>query len=426
MLCTQTSKTWIIIAAVATVARGGTLAATTVDDLLAQARSGNPQLQMLDAEIAAARGERTQAGAWRNPELTGSMGRKDARDSENALQGAGIEFAVSLSQTFDFPGKATLRKAIADRNVELAGIVRDMFVRSMAARIRGLAADLLACESQVRAAAQVIGEADLIAKMLRERPGGGPQAAIEARLIEATLVEIRRSVLEIGTHASGLRSEINQLRGQPAIANLELTGGGKPTQPPRPLQHLLLSIGEGTPRIRVRALELQRAALALSAARLGAAPDITIAPYYAWQQAGDLETSAGASLSFSLPVWDQGKGNIAAARAREDQAQAGILLAKRELEVEVTRRHRAWEQAGKILQEVNEAKIAEFREAAELAARQFRTGAIPIQLYLDMQREYLASTRTYHDALATMAGEAAEIEQLTSAAPAPGQSGTTD
>lgn len=406
-----------MIAAAAAAIQAGSQAAITINDLLAQARSDNPQLQMLDAEIAAAKGERTQAGAWRNPELTGSMGRKDVRDSENVLQGAGIEFAVSLSQTFDFPGKASLRKALAERNVELAGIGRDMFVRSLTTRIRGLAADLLACESQARAAAQVIGEADLIAKMLKERPGGGPQSAIEARLIEATLVEIRRSVLEIETHAASLRGELNQLRGQPALVKLELTGDGKPPKAPGSLQHLLLSLGENNPRVRIRALELQRAALSLSAARLGAAPDITIAPYYAWQQAGDLETSAGASLSFSLPIWDQGKGNITAARARKDQAQAGMLLAQRELEAEVTRRHRTWEQAEKILQEVNEMKIAEFREAAELATRQFRTGAISIQLYLDMQREYLAATRTYHDALAAMAGEAAEIEQLTAAAP---------
>lgn len=389
--------------------------ALSVDDLVAQALADNPQLRMLEAEIASARAERARAGVWRNPEIAGSVGAKNTRDSQDVLQGTGVEFAVQLAQTLEFPGKASLRKAIADRDITLAEAACEQFVLALKARVRALAADLSASEAQAAIAGDILAEADRIATMIRERPGSGPQQAVEARLIEASLVEIRQSVWETESHVGELIGELNQLRGYPPPAKLVLSPGGGAVREPEPLQRLLLTVGEGHPAVRLRALELERASLALAAARLGTAPDVTVGPYFSRDQAGDVETSVGAALSMTIPVWDRGREAVDAARAREDRATAAVLLARREAEAEITKSHRAWERAAKTAGSVTPAQLATFREAAELAARQFRTGAIPVQLYLDMQQAYLGAVRAHHEAVAAMAGELARLEQLTAA-----------
>ena len=90
-----------------------------VEELVADMVARNPELKFYEAEIAAARGGRVTAGAWANPELSGEIGNKNVTDFAGA-SGDGVVWAVSVAQTFEFPGRLSLRKAIANRQVALA------------------------------------------------------------------------------------------------------------------------------------------------------------------------------------------------------------------------------------------------------------------------------------------------------------------
>src|SRR6185436_6381550 len=62
--------------------------AITVDALVAEVLSGNPELNFYNVEIAAARGERRAAGVFANPELSGTLGDKRVRDA--LMSGEGL------------------------------------------------------------------------------------------------------------------------------------------------------------------------------------------------------------------------------------------------------------------------------------------------------------------------------------------------
>src|SRR4051812_16431054 len=85
--------------------------AVRLDALVAQALTDNPELRFYEAEIAAARGERRTAGAWANPAISGEAGRKRVRGDVTA---EGTAWALSVQQSFEWPGRVSLRKAIAD------------------------------------------------------------------------------------------------------------------------------------------------------------------------------------------------------------------------------------------------------------------------------------------------------------------------
>ena len=108
-------------------------AVITLDALVAQALAENPELKFYEAEIAAAKGERKAAGAWANPEVSGEVGRKRVRGDVSA---EGTAWAVSVQQTFAWPGRVSLRKAIADRQVQLADAGLDQFRAALAAEVR--------------------------------------------------------------------------------------------------------------------------------------------------------------------------------------------------------------------------------------------------------------------------------------------------
>lgn len=386
----------------------------SLEQLVAEALANNVELQATEAEIAAARGERVSAGAWRNPELSADLGVKEARDSEDILQGNGIAFGVQLSQTFEWPGKGTLRKAIADRNVVIAELALEQFRRALEARVRGLGAELAALDEKGRIADNIASEGKKIVQALGGRAKAGAQQIIEIRLIEATIIDLRKTALEMETQAAALRVELNLLRGFPSFSPLRIDASALRVPSPVGLKSLLASGGANHPRVRLRALELENAGYRLREARLSGAPDIAIGPFFNREEAGDVETTIGAAISLPLPLWNQGRGEIEQAKARSEFSAAALVTAQREAETEIAKLHREWVSAYRLLEEITPGRVKEFQEAAELASRQFRTGGIPVQIYLDMQRESLAVAASRQDALVIALRNAASLEQLTS------------
>ena len=97
-----------------------------IDAIVADITAHHPELRFYEDELAAAKAELRSAGALSNPELALQAGRKRSRDLTGVLVGEGTVWSVTVNQTFEWPGRLALRKAIANRQVELAqlGVAR--------------------------------------------------------------------------------------------------------------------------------------------------------------------------------------------------------------------------------------------------------------------------------------------------------------
>src|SRR5436309_9406787 len=112
---------------------GGT---TSLDGLVAEALARNPDIKAFSAEIVATRGERRTAGEWHNPEASTETGAKIVRDYHDNTLGDGIMWTLGATQTFEYPGRVTLRKAISNHQVALAELGLEGFRTALAARVR--------------------------------------------------------------------------------------------------------------------------------------------------------------------------------------------------------------------------------------------------------------------------------------------------
>jgi cobalt-zinc-cadmium efflux system outer membrane protein len=136
-------------------------------------------------------------------------------------------------------------------------------------------------------------------------------------------------------------------------------------------------------------------------------PKVALAPFYAAEKANDEQRIVGFGVSLPLPVWNQNQGNIAAARAREQQAEASLRATQRDIERRVADHAQALQiQLDEMAQWRPDAQ-AQFREAAELADRHFRLGAVPVTIYVEMQLKYLDAL----EALLDTRNEALEHQQ---------------
>ena len=109
----------------------------------------NPELNFYRAEIAAAKGKRRTAATWANPELSTTLGNKHVSGV-----GDGVAWSVSVQQTFEWPGRVPLRKAIANHQTQLAELGFAQFKAALATRT--LADNLFAAQEKLAASREVL------------------------------------------------------------------------------------------------------------------------------------------------------------------------------------------------------------------------------------------------------------------------------
>ncbi len=365
--------------------------------LVARIVSENPEIDFYRDAIEAARADTRVAGSLGDPGLSLEIGRKRVTDIAGNLAGEGTAWAVSVSQTFEWPGRLALRKAIANHDLALAELGLARFEASLAARARTLVFSLHAARQRAAATDEVAARYRALRELFLAREPGGITPLLEARVIEAEEIALQRRATDTRLAALAAQVELNLLRGHPADAPIPLAGvtpvfGRAPS-----IDEALAAAAQNHFEFRAARIELEQQETIVSLARNERHPSVTVSPYYSDERAGERERAYGIGVSLPLPLSPGGGARVSSARIRERQAGAALAVARREMEREViaaTQRFaakleemRAWApDAGE-----------RFREAAALADRHYRLGAVPIGTYVELQDAYLEAIDSLYE-----------------------------
>src|SRR5438093_12795716 len=301
-----------------------------LDALVADVLEHNPELNFYRAEIDAAKGERRTAATRANPELASTFG--DKRVTDGSLVGEGMAWSVSVRQTFDWPGRIPLRKAIANHQTQLAELGFAQFNASLAARARILTYNLFAAQEKAAAAKEVADRFQQLREVLVQRDPAGLTPQLETRIIEATELTLQRKATEAQLASQALLLELNQLRGQPwtqamKVESVRLSFAAAPDS-----EILLAAAQTNNFELLMRRVELEQQGFKVSLARKDGYPSLTVGPYYSQERAGDREQQIGVGISLPLPLWNRNKGNVETAEARRKQVETLAFVAQRDLD----------------------------------------------------------------------------------------------
>ena len=122
-----------------------------IEELVTEAINNNLELRSYEAELGVARGERRQAGMWKNPEFEGNYAYRRVSDAQELLTGEGVSRGLAIVQTFEFPGKGSLRKAIANQNIRLAELGVQQFRQALAGQVRSLGIQWIVVRANAKA-----------------------------------------------------------------------------------------------------------------------------------------------------------------------------------------------------------------------------------------------------------------------------------
>jgi cobalt-zinc-cadmium efflux system outer membrane protein len=387
---------------------------TTPAALVRQALANNPELKFYAAEIAAAKGTLKTAGTRRNPELNTQAGYKNARDNSGGLSGEGGTFALSANQTFEYPGRIALRKAIAKGDINLADLHLAQFRVTLAARVRALVYGVLIANEKLITMREVADRFEALNNVLAQRELAGTTPILEARIIEANTLTLRRQEREAALAAKTPLVQLNQLCGRPVTAPLQLTEARVVFTEAPPLRSLLDSADARAFEIRIRQAELAQQGFKVSLSRNERYPAITVGPFYSYEKAADREQQVGIGFSVPLPLWDRNAGNIQTAKAREEQAQASLLTAQREVERRVAESAAIFQAKREEIDKWQADTLQKFRESAESADRNYRLGAVALPVYVEAQKQYLEIVGALQEMKKDALQAAQELEILTS------------
>lgn len=366
----------------------------TINDLIAETLARNPELAFYEAELASAKGERRQAGTWQNPELSSELGRKRVRGDVAA---EGTVWSVTASQTFEWPGRVSLRKAIANNQIQLAELGLEQFRTALASQVRQKAYALFAAQRRLQAAQEVAARGEELVETLVQREPAGVAPLLETRAIEASVIKLKREGLDAAKEVKASLYELNQLRGAALSEELEITEPPASLPPLPPKDALVQLAAKHNFDLKEREIELVQQGFKVRLAANEAWPSITAGPVVSQEKADERETVVGLEVSVPLALWDRNKGNVDVARARELQAATSLQVAQRQVERELLEQLTIYEISVKEIARQSPEIVSQLRDAALLADRHYRLGAVPLSTYLEVQESYLEALEAIYE-----------------------------
>ncbi len=384
----------------------------SLDALVSEALEKNPELKFYEAELSAAKAGRKTAGTLANPEVSSGVGQK--RVSGGGVSAEGVAWSVSVIQPFEWPGRIGLRKAIANRDVELAELGYARFKLALAGRVRALAYGLFAAQEKAAAAGEVADRFQALREVLVQRDSAGLTPVLETCIIEATELTMQRRAGDATLAAQAALLELNQLRGVAPKEPIRVAPAELGFKPRAETEMLLAWARTNNFELRLRAVELAQQGFRVDLAKNERYPALSVGPAFSEEKvAGTREQIIGISVSLPLPLWNRNSGNIEAAKARQAQAEVSLTVARREVERKVLEAALTYETKLHEMGKWRPDSVQHFKEAAELADRHYRLGAVPISTYVELQKQYLDAVESLLETQQTALEAAAQLELLT-------------
>lgn len=385
----------------------------TVNSLVQRVLATHPELQFYQAEIAAAEGGLKTAGTLQNPQLQTTFGTWRTKDVSTGVLTDGPAWSATLNQTFEWPGRVALRKAIAGKEIELAELGLQQMRLALAGEARAASWRLMAAKQRVRVADEVADRFKALSEVLLQRDPAGAAPRLEARIIEATSMTMGAQATAARRELADARFTLNQLIGEkpdhPTEVRIELLE----LAPPAKLEKLLGLARENNFSLRSRVAEVEQQGYEVRLAYNERWPSITVSPYLQRQTASSDETQFGIGVSIPLPLWNHNKGNIQAAEARQVQAEVLLQAELRKLEREVASHSSAYRIYVEELAKWPADTLASFRESAKEADEHYRLGALSVNTYTELQKQYVESVNAVLDSQVGALRARMELEQLT-------------
>lgn len=374
---------------------------------LQRALAANPRLTAAERDVGIASGQRIQAGALINPEVSfeldnslGSGAYRGTRSAESTLQ---------ISQLFELFGKRAARIAVGQAGVETAEIQRKAVRLEVLSETAVAFLSVLGAQRRIQILDEQVAQIDKITPLLQRRVEAGASSLAETGRAEVASSFVKADRERVRSLLASARRELAVLMGDitPKFSSVagRLDVHGRP-----PSFNSVVSAIDANPQlIRWTAVYAQRNAELLQA-RLRPYPDLRVGA--GWRHYNETADNAvRLSISAAIPVFDQNQGNIVSAQEALAKTRAEREANRNALIIIAGRAYDSLQGALRELAALREIAIPKSKQAADAILEGYGQGRFSLLEVLDAQssvaqarlREQEAQ-QNFHIAVATIEG----------------------
>ena len=387
---------------------GGACSQTlTMGAALQRALAASPRLTAAERDVGIARGQRIQAGALINPDVSyeqddsfGSGVYRGTRSANTTLQ---------VSQMFELWGKRDARVSAGQAGLDAAGIGRQAIRLEVLSETAVAFVSVLGLQRRIQILEEQVEAINKLTPLLQRRVEAGASSIAETGRAEVASALVKADLERTKSTLATARRELAILMGDTAPKFGAVSGRLDAVGRPPSFQSVVAAIEANPQLVRWKAIYAQRNA-ELLLARLKPYPDVTVAA--GWRKYNDTGDSAvRLSLSMPIPVFDQNQGNILSAQESLAKTAAERQGNRNTLVVIAGRAYDSLTGSLRELAILRESAIPKSKEAADAIFEGYGQGRYSLLEVLDSQasvaqarlREQEAQ-QNFHVAVATIEG----------------------
>ncbi|HEX9210985.1 MAG TPA: TolC family protein [Bradyrhizobium sp.] len=379
----------------------------TMRTALSRALAASPRLTAAERDVGIATGQRIQAGALLNPELSyeqdNSLGSGIYRGTKSA------ETTLQISQAFELFGKREARIAAGAAGIEVAAIQRKAIRLEVLSETAIAFLSVLGAQRRIQIFDEQITAIDRLTPLLRRRVEAGASSPAETGRAEVASALVKADRERFKATLASARRELAVLMGDPAPKFAEVSGRLDTTGRPPSFQAVVAAIDANPQLARWTAVYAQRNA-ELLLARLKPYPDVRIAA--GWRHFNETNDDAvRLTVSVPIPVFDQNQGNILSAQESLAKTKAEREASRNTLIVVAGRAYDSLQGSLRELAVLRETAIPKAKEAAEAISQGYGQGRFTLLEVLDAQASVAQarlreqeSLQNFHAGVATIEG----------------------
>ncbi len=445
--CTRSALVVCAVIALAAAPNAGAQA-VAVDSLVAHALSVSPSVHATAARLDAARHRGRASGVWVDPMLMAGiqnlpLGRERAVTAGGmSTSGSGPDpmtmRMIGVSQTIPYPGKLSLQRAVAQREIDASAAAVDLSRRQIVRDVKAAYYEIVSIDHALVIIEQSQSVLATIIRITEGRYGvgqSGQQDVLKARVEATRLAESTSSLLE---RRRSVVATLNALMDQPSetpvaraafppnvvraaigdstrdIRFASATLGARITDSPLPpVAELQEQAIRESPELREHQAMIAAQEARLELAHREYLPDVSVSLQYG-QRGGGLPDMITASVSLPLPVHKRRKQDAFTAEASSALAALRAEHAARvnELRADVARLVADLERQRTQLALYRKAILPQGTAARTAALTSYQVGKTELLPVLDSQTSLFTYETDYYRALSEFATSLAELERV--------------
>lgn len=379
----------------------------TLRDALSRALVASPRLTAAERDIGVATGQRIQAGALLNPEMSYEQDNSFGTGKYSGTKSA--ETTLQISQAFEWFGKREARIAAGMAGVDVASIQRTAVRLEVLSETAIAFLNVLGAQRRIQILDDQVAAIDRLTPLLRRRVEAGASSPAETGRAEVASALVKADRERLRATLATARRELAILMGDSNLKFANVSGRLDVAGQPPSFRSVVTAIESNPQLVRWTALYAQRNA-ELLLARLKPYPDVRIAA--GWRHFNETNDDAvRLTLSVPIPVFDQNQGNILSAQETLAKTQAERAANRNTLIVVAGRAYDSLQGSLRELAILRETAIPKAQEAAEAIFNGYGQGRFTLLEVLDAQtsvaqarlREQEAQ-QNFHVAVATIEG----------------------